>query len=143
MEKQLFGEYPAAKRVELLEDNADSKEEIGYMRRFTSEEMADMKDELSDLDIQLNDLEEDKLAAMQEFKDKMRPLQEEKKSILANLKNKSEFVRESCYKMCDFENAMVGFYNKDGELVESRQMRPEERQKRLFVGMAKTGTDDE
>lgn len=61
MEKFLGIEYPEGKsREDFLEANCDAIEEIGYTRRFTSEELLKKKDSLSELAIEINDIEEEK-----------------------------------------------------------------------------------
>ena len=39
MEKILFAEYSAQERKNMLSDNADSMEEVGYMKPFNPDEM--------------------------------------------------------------------------------------------------------
>ena len=51
----------------MLSDNADSMEEVGYMKDFTPDEMEVMKDRLSKIVIDINDIEEEKKAANDEF----------------------------------------------------------------------------
>ena len=62
MEKLLFQEYPLEKRAEFLKDNCITIEEVSYMRRFSQEELIEMKNSLSDLSIQENDTEEERKA---------------------------------------------------------------------------------
>ena len=140
MEKVLFAEYSEKERKQMLSDNADSMEEVGYMKDFTPDEMEVMKDRLSKIVIDINDIE---------FKLRKKPLETEKQELLANIKSKSEYVLEDCYKFCDHEAQMVGYYNDQGILVYSRPMRPDERQRTIFQGLRpdainkeKTGTND-
>lgn len=150
MDKVLFAEYSAKERKSMLSDNADSMEEVGYMKPFSPDEMETMKDRLSKVVIDINDIEEEKKAANDEFKLRKKPLETEKQTLLENIKNKSEYVVEDCYKFIDQEEGMVGMYNSEGQLIESRPIRPEERQTTLFQqlrpvtekGSAKTGTND-
>lgn len=148
MEKVLFADLSDQERKQMLSDNADKIEEIGYMKSFTPEEMELMKDRLSKVVIDINDIEEERKAANDEFKLRKKPLETEKQELLANIKNKSEYVTEECYKFCDQEEGMVGYYNSLGELVDCRTMKPDERQKTIFqtIGrsdtQAKTGTNN-
>lgn len=133
MDKFLGIEYPeGSAREEYLDANCDAVENIGYSRRFTTDELLKKKDDLSSLAIEINDIEEEKKEAMSEFKERLKPLEEDKKKLLADLKNKSEFVNENCYKIIDHDNKEVGFYNKLGELVYSRPIQKQEMQKTLF-----------
>lgn len=149
MEKVLFADLSEKERIQMLSDNADTVEEVGYMKAFTPEEMETMKDRLSKIVIDINDIDEEKKAVNDEFKLRKKPLETEKQELLANIKSKSEYVVEDCYKFCDHDEQMVGFYNKQGVLVDCRPMRPDERQTTLFQALrpetprSTTGTDND
>ena len=140
MEKILCGTVPEAQRAQMLRDSCDKVEEVGYMKPYTPDEIVQMKDELAEASIQINEIEEEKKAEMDKFKARLSPLDIQKKELLKNIKNKAEFVREDCFKFIDHEEGMVGFYNSLGDLIESRPIRYEERQ--LSIGFNKTGTND-
>lgn len=63
--------------------------------------------------------------------------------VLSGLKKKSEHVTEICFKFIDPQTREVGFYNEDGELIESRPAYAEELQGNIFQVVRKTGTDEE
>lgn len=64
MERELGKDLEQGKkRVAFLMDNCDAVEEKGYMKPFTPEELARMKESLSETDIEINDIEEEKTAA--------------------------------------------------------------------------------
>lgn len=128
-------------RVSFLSDNCDSIEQKQYMKRFTPEQLLKKKEELSDIAISINDIEVQKKETIKEFNDHLKPLIEEKKEILKGLKNKSEHVTERCFKFIDAETREVGFYNEDGELIESRPAYADELQGNIFQGLRKTGTE--
>ena len=125
----------------LLADNADAIEEIGYSRRFTPDELNERKEELADTSIYISEIDEEKKASDAEFKLRRKPLDERKATLIEELKTKSQFVREECYKFIFHEERMVGFYNQDGELVSSRTLMPQEMQRTIFSQM-RTGTDN-
>jgi hypothetical protein len=122
----------------MLRDNADSSEEIGYMKPFTEEEILAMKDDLAEVSIEINDIEIEKKEVASTFKHKLEPLVDQKKETLKLIKNKAKFVKELCYKMIDQDEQMVTYYNSIGEIVESRRIRPDEKQLKIFT--LKTGT---
>lgn len=142
MEKFLGQEIPEDKRSGFLSDNCDAVEEIGYSRRFNTDELSQKKEELANLSIQINDIEEEKKDKMSEFKDRLKPLNENKQLLLSDLKDKAEFVNEDCFKFIDHETKEVGYYNKFGELVYSRPIMPQEMQKTVFSISRKTGTNE-
>ena len=130
-----------AKRIEFLDTNCDAVEEKGYMKPFTPEQITEMKDMLASNAIEINDIEEEKKTVMDEFKKRLEPYKEEQKELLANIKNKAKFVNEKCYKFVDPETRMVGFYNSEGILIESRPAYANELQGTIFQ-IKRTGTDN-
>lgn len=142
MEKELGKDVPkGALRIEFLESNCDAVEEKGYMKHFTPEQLAEMKDELASVTIEMNDIEEAKKEVLAEFNERLKPFKEEQKVLLNNIKNKAEFVTEKCYKFIDKENRIVGFYNEEGDLIESRPAYSKELQGTIFQ-MRRTGTEN-
>ena len=80
---------------------------------------------------------------MEDFKERMKPLNEEKQELLDHIKKGSEFRQnEQCVKILCHEEKMAGFYNQLGELVYSRPIMPQEMQKTVFSINRKTGTDN-
>jgi hypothetical protein len=141
MLKSLFQDVPEEKRAQMLSDNCDQIEEsLGYMKPFTPDEILSMKDNLADLSININEIELEQKEVKDQFKARLKPLVKKKGSILTNIKNKAEFVKEDCYKFIDHEDGMVGFYNSSGDLVQSRRIQPDEMQKTIFS--LKTGTNN-
>lgn len=128
-------------RVAFLKDNCDKIVEKGYMKRFEPDQLTQMKEELSETAIKINDIEVEKKAVMDDFKEKLKPLTDEKHRLLSGLKNKAEFVTENVYKFVDLDDREVGFYNEDGDLIDSRPAYADELQGNLFV-VGKTGTNN-
>lgn len=133
MDKFLGQDLPESQRWNFLKDNADAVEKIGYMHRFTPEELAQKKELLSEACIKINDIEAEKKDAMDEFKERLKPYNAEKAQLLNDIKNGSEYIDNAeCVKILYHEEKMAGFYNKLGELVYSRPIMPQEMQKTIF-----------
>ena len=64
MDKFLGQEIKEEERWQFLMDNADAIEQIGYMHRFSPEELAQKKELLAEVSIQINDIEDEKKEAM-------------------------------------------------------------------------------
>lgn len=142
MDKFLFMEFAEGEaRVNALDANSDAIEEITYTRRFSPDELADMRNRLADNSIEESDIEAKKKEEMDRFKDKLKPIQKAKTTLLSKLKTKTEQVTESCYKMINREERLVGYYNSDGELVSARPLNAQEMQKTIFE-VTKTGTNN-
>lgn len=122
--------------VDVLEANADAKEKIGYMRTFDAGEVADRKDSLSTISIEINDIEIEKDEAVKAFKEQLKPLKTLRSKVLTDLKQNSEFIEEVCYKMIDHDSNEVGYYNGNGDLVSTRLARPNENQLNVFLKVA-------
>lgn len=129
-------------RRQFLADNADAVEKKEYMRHFTPEELLKKKEGLSETCISINDIEEELKEIKKEYAEKLKPLVKRKKRVLGELKKKAELVEEDCYKFIDAEAREVGFYNANGDLIESRPAYSEELQTTMFQVIRKTGTED-
>ena len=99
-----------------------------------------MKEELAETSIKINDLATEKKNFMANLKIRMNPLAEIKGKILDGIKNKSRYVNEQCFKFVDMENRETGFYNSDGDLIDSRTATADELQNNIFGEIRKTGT---
>lgn len=139
MEKLLLQDMDPTERIKTLEDSADKVEELNYTKPFTKEQLLIFKDELSTTMIELNVIEEEFKEVKDSFKAKMKPLREEAKALLTDIKNKAEFVKEKCFVMYDRDSA--GYYNAEGVLVYQRPLLPGEKQKTIF-SVLKEGTNN-
>jgi len=143
MDKFLGQNLPEKDRWEFLKDNADAVEPIGYTHRFTPEELAQKKESLAEVSIQINDIEIEKKEVVEDFKERLKEPTKTKSKLLDNIKRGSEYVEnEECAKILYHEEKMAAFYNSLGELVYSRPIMPQEMQKTIFNINRKTGTDE-
>ena len=128
-------------RKNFLIDNADKVEEIDYHKSFESDELAQKKTDFANKSIRIAALEEE----IKDFKDKigeeLKPLREEAKELLSDIKAKGQMVHEKCYLFLDEEERMVGYYNAEGVLVQSRPATRDELQKTIFADM-REGTNN-
>lgn len=142
LDKELGKEYPLEQREQFLNDNSDDVEKVSYSKAFSPEELAKQREDLTDAAIKLADIEEQKKEANAHFKELMKPLEQKKAVAIKNLKDKAMVVEEDCYKFFDEETKMVGFYNKEGDLVSSRPAFPDELQTTIFAAIRSNGTTD-
>jgi hypothetical protein len=113
-------------RKNFLIDNADSVVEMDYHKSFESEELARKKTELSEVCIQINDLEEEIKQYRENVNLELKPLKETRQTLLADIKSKGKMVREKCYCFIEQQEKMACFYNAEGILVSSRPATREE-----------------
>ena len=140
LDKELGKEYPEEKREQFLKDNCDDIQEVSYSKSFSPEELAKQREDLTDAAIKLADIEDERKEANAHYKEMMKPLQQKKAMAIENLKKKAMTVTEDCFKFFDEESKMIGFYNKQGDLVSSRPAFPDELQKTIFATIRKDGT---
>ena len=119
-------------REAFLKDNCDKVEEKGYMKPYTPEELQQRKEELVQVSIEIVEIESRQKAAAADFKKQLKPLKEVFASIVGDIKNEAEYVLEPCFKYVDLDAREVGYYNKYGDLIESRHAEPGELQQTLF-----------
>jgi hypothetical protein len=139
MEKRLLQNMSPKEREETLANSADKIENFSYTKPFTPEQIVVFKDDLSTRMIEYNVLEDELNTIKDSFKEKMKPLKDETKLLLTNIRNKAEFVSEKCFIM--IEGNEVGYYNAEGELVYQRPILPGEKQKTIF-SIQREGTND-
>lgn len=124
-------------RKQFLLDNADEVVEMSYSKSFDADELAKKKTEFAEKSIKINDLNE----AIKDYKEKvgleLKPLKEEVKILLGDIKAKSRIVTEKCYKIVDEDERMACFYNAEGVLVSSRPATKEELSPTIFKEMRK------
>ena len=142
LDRELGKDIAIEEREQFLEDNCDAVEDVTYSRAFAPEELALKREQLTDSSIKIADIEEEKKEVMDGFKERMKTLQEQKADAIKALRDKSQTVTEKCYKFLDEETKMVGFYNKEGNLVSSRPAFQRELQKTIQMDIRKNGTSD-
>lgn len=143
MQKELGKEYKNAREREaFLKDNCDKVEEKGYMKPFTPEQLQGHKEQLANVSISISEIEAEKKEAAEVFKGQLKPLVESRTQMVSNIKAKAEYVKEICYKFVDQDEKEVGYYNADGDLIESRPATADELQPNIFSLARKTGTND-
>lgn len=122
-------------RKQFLLDNADEVVEMSYSKAFDADELAKKKTELAEKSIKINDLNE----AIKDYKEEvgleLKPLKEDVKNLLGDIKAKSRIVTEKCYKIVD--ERMACFYNAEGVLVSSRPATKEELSPTIFKEIRK------
>jgi len=130
---------PLNEREEFLKNNAEAPEELLYAKMFSEEELALMKDSLAAVDMEIDFVEEEKKAVTAEYTASIKLSKKERKGLLRNIRTKSVEVNEVCYKFLDEEARSVKYYNKIGDMVFTRPMKPEEYQRSIFPLLKDTG----
>lgn len=131
--KNLFPEGTSPRdRIHNLEAMAYSIEEGTYLKHLSSEELETKREQLTDNVIKAADLDEKKKAYVDSIKAELKPLSIERRSLMAVLKTKHEEVEGKIYHIDDQEEGVMNSFNENGEFINSRRLRPEERQTTIF-----------
>ena len=125
----------------MLDANADAVEHLCYSKPISSEEVERLKESLTSTQIKIDDMQDELKNYVMAVKAEIKELKTKRRKITLNLKSKTEYVEEDCYKMVDQEHNEVGFYNLDGLLVYKRPALKEELQKTIFQDIRNTGTE--
>lgn len=131
MDNRLFPELTGNDLIIALRDNSDDMESRTYYRQLTDEELAVKKDELSNNMIEIARAEDAFAVKKSEHKAIIDPLAKGNKVLLSHIKTRQVEEYGTLYKIVDQDEGMTGFYNEKGELMESRRIRPDERQTTL------------
>jgi hypothetical protein len=130
--KQFMPDVSAKERTMMLQENSVKVENTSYQRELNDDELTDRRENLSENCIVI-DSEEDEFRNYKEtYKAKMAPLKIRKKVLLSEIKNRQAGFQGIVYQMADHENGIMELYDADGRLINSRKLRPEERQAHLF-----------
>ena len=88
LDRELGKDIALEERAQFLEDNCDAVEDVTYSRAFSPEELALKREQLTDASIKIADIEEEKKEVMDGFKERLKPLQEQKGEAIKALRDK-------------------------------------------------------
>lgn len=131
MEARIFPDKPFIQRVALLRANADEVVHMEYAKRLSVDQINEIKEKLVELNVHLARIEGEKKEYMTSIRAELKPMKAEVTAMINALNSQTELVTEEVYKIVDQEEGMVGFYNAEGDLVQSRKILPAERQLKL------------
>lgn len=141
MKEIMLENEPIEERAQILKDSCDKIEEMGYLRKFTPDETNEWRKELADLSIKLSDIENELASIKEEYKNRMKPLQDRFNEVRTCLKQGGEYEFGECYKFLDEDEGMVGYYDPTGHLIHCRPIKPDERQMTIYRTLSPTGTN--
>lgn len=128
-----FKGLPPTERITALTENADAKYNKSVVRYFTEEELSEKKTTLSEVSINLNDIEIEKKEATQEINARLKIEKSKRTLLLKDLKNKYFESDETVFDIADQENGMMLTFDYNGILVGSRRLTPKEKQTKLIT----------
>lgn len=140
MKDIMLADTPVEQREEILKNSCDQILERSYTRKFDQAEINERRAELSNVLIQINDLDMELAEIKAEYKGKIKPLQERISKLRDELKVGGDWIKGDCFKFVDEDEGMVGIYSPEGYLLEQRPMTQDERQRNVFRAL-RNGTE--
>lgn len=136
MSEVLFGNLPEHKREEALRDNAFQSDHMKYRRYFTEAELAEKHKEFVQVSVEYNREEEEISNQINELREKLKKKKKEM-TVMLNIVDKGfDEVEGTVYMMEDQVTGMMSIYDPIGQLIQKRPLKPEERQRNMFIGGA-------
>lgn len=125
-------DLPVDERDTLLKgESSEIVENETYIIPMNEVEIAIAKDELTKASVDKSYLEEEIDEARAEFKARMEPLKTKISEAIEQMRTRQRKVVGRVYHMPDHENNMVHVISEHGHVLNSRPMKPEERQMRI------------
>jgi hypothetical protein len=132
MDIDYIQKLPPAERRELLRGDAiEIREKEKYTKPLTEEEVTFYKSELTDNCILQAMILEEKKLAVAAFKDRLEPVEKKITTALKAAQYRAIDCEGTLYMLADYDQKMMHTVDEDGNLVNSRQMLPKERQLRI------------
>lgn len=128
MDLNRLKEMTPAERREFLVNHASQIEEGRYTKPLTEEEILAFKDRLAEQSINQAIILDELATVKEEYKNKLKPIQKDISDSLQAIKFKAIDQDGKLYFLQDFDNNMIHKVDEQGNLILSRQMKPEERQ---------------
>ncbi len=115
-------------RMSVLESESARSEEQSYMKPLTDKELIDYRAEFSQTSIEISVIEDELDDIKKDFKARLEPLKASVSIALAAIKQRGLWIKGKVYLMPDHENRVMHIVSSEGIVIDSRMMKPEERQ---------------
>lgn len=122
---------PQNEKLDLLRANCKSSEFQDVKIFFSEEDLAEMKTRLSEVSIDRDAFEDELRELSKGLREKIKASTNTFKILLVHLKNKFEYQSQEVFDFDDQEQGLMLTYNNQGELINSRKLRPQEKQTRI------------
>lgn len=122
----------SAHRLEMLHNNATQIKEGAYTVELSDDERAEQLHKLSELDIKLGDLEDEKKAIVGNLTTVIKNIKEEKSVIRMNIKTNTTDKTGKQFLMANHDEGYMYTYNEEGYLIGRRRLFPDEKQTNIF-----------
>ena len=136
MSKTFMPDLQPNERLAALRNHCDKSEQTTYYRDLSGDEIDAKCAKLVDNLIQVSGFEEELDTIKEEFKDKIKPLTTANKKLQVEVKTRKEQVEGTLFHIANYDDGMMETYDEDGQLLQTRRLRPDEKQAKLFIAQA-------
>lgn len=120
-------DMPAEDRKAFLSSNAEEVKEGDYLRTLAEDELSIIKSELAQNCVQKGFIDNELKQIKDEFKGRLKPINAAIGTAIMCLTSRMKNESGKVYTLADYDNKLIFSVNEYGDVLNSRQMNPEER----------------
>jgi hypothetical protein len=129
----LYPEMNAKERETVLSNQCAKKEMRNYSRSLTDSEVDNEKSRYINDAVEKANLEEALANLVKDYKKKIAGVEERMKERLGRIQSRKQPISGYLYGIANQQQGRMMFYDRFGELVDSRELLPDEKQGQLFL----------
>lgn len=135
MPKAIYQDMTPEDRLAKIKETADQVVDHNYKRPYSEEEVTEIRRKISDLCVQISDLERELASVKAQYKSAITPLEASREDLIGDLRSGGDYVDEDCYVFMDFNIGKAGLYNGEGILHSEKEITPEMSQSTIFQAL--------
>lgn len=143
MQDFLYADLEHSERMQLLIKTALSRESMTFRRSLTDQDLAEKKDYFTREAMRLATVKDDFQQWKQRKSQDIKTIEKNQEDLLEVISTESIEVFDEVFLIPDHAKGLVLFVDKLGEIVNKREMKPEERQGRLMLEESKAPGESE
>lgn len=132
MQKTILDGVSEHQRLQVLRDTADSIENTTYLKPLSQDELDIKREEYFENQIKLTAFSDELSEIKSSYKDKTKPLHEANRTLLQEVRTRQTEIVGTLFHMANHETGFMETYNEKTELISTRRLRPDEKQKNIF-----------
>jgi len=132
----IYEDMDPAERLKVLQKTAIRKETMEFSRTLSETDLVIEKDLYCRDGMRIASLKSELEMAQANYKGQIKAIEAVQADRLTVIASEKRGIFDEVYLILDTAQGRVNYYDKRGELVHSRNMNDEERQGRLFLGVA-------
>lgn len=133
MNRDFMPDADPEQRLQILKETCDQHEVTTYYRDLTPDELDVKREELSENLIKISGFDDILEEQKTEYKSKTKPLKLQNKELLEEVKTRKAKVDGILFHLANHTDGVMETYNENGEFIQSRRLRPDEKQAKLFT----------